>query len=407
MYRRLLTNSARTTAVLGLRILSQGIVLLVLARALGSGDYGALAALSSLAVVLGVLPNFGAGFVLLRRSHDRSAWKDVLDYSIPTTLVIGGFLTVVYTVAAPWLTGTNVSTTVIACIGVAELLITPLAMLAAYTLQADDKVPLGQLVQWLPAGMKVIAACIAWLAPPPQRLLVYAMTQLLFTAIGLCIGWRITSRTHPIRLHPRAPHRSELRDGGAYVPMHLVAANPSEIDKIVGVQALGPEAGIYAAATRLMAAAVTPVTAVLLTLQPRLFRSGVESPATRRHLIRLTAVAALVCGVVAAACVVAISGVIVSLLGPSFAPIRQTLFWIAPVAPILALRQAAGTLLMAEGHPMMRLAFELTGTLVLLLALVVLGRLYGLAGASVGLFIAEAIMAIIGWLAILSLSRRD
>ncbi len=216
MYRRLLTSSARTTAVLGLRILSQGIVLLVLARALGSGDYGALSALSSLAVVLGVLPNFGAGFVLLRRSHDRSAWKDVLDYSIPTTLVIGGFLTVVYTVAAPWLTGTNVSTTVVACIGVAELLITPLAMLAAYTLQADDKVPLGQFVQWLPAGLKVIAACIAWLAPPPQRLLVYAMTQLLFTTIGLCIGWRITSRTHPIRLHPRAPRRSELRDGGAY-----------------------------------------------------------------------------------------------------------------------------------------------------------------------------------------------
>ncbi|NID16761.1 lipopolysaccharide biosynthesis protein [Luteibacter yeojuensis] len=407
MYRRLLTSSANTTAVLGLRILSQGIVLLVLARALGSGNYGALAALSSLAVVLGVLPNFGAGFVLLRRSHDRSAWKEVLDYSVPTTLAIGVVLAAIYTVVAPWLTGTSVSSFVVACIGVAELLIAPLAMLATYTLHADDRVPTGQFVQWLPAGMKVVAALMAWLAPAPHRLVVYATTQLFFAAIGLYIGWRITSRTHPIQLRPRAPTRSELRDGAAYVPMHLVSANPSEIDKIAGVQALGTEAGVYAAATRLMAAAVTPVMAVLLTLQPRLFRAGVESRASRRHLIRVTAAAAFACGIVAAACVAAISGAIVSILGPSFESIRQTLFWVTPVAPILALRQAAGTVLMAEGHPMVRLAFELTGTLVLLLGLVVLGRLYGLPGASAGLFIAETVMAVVGWLAILFLPRRD
>ena len=406
MYRWLLTNSAKTTVVLALRILSQGIVLLVLARALGAKDYGGLAAVSSLAIVVGVLPNFGAGFVLLQRSHDRSAWQDILNYSIPITLTIGTALVVMYTVAAPWVTATSMSRWVVACVGISELLIAPLAMLAAYTLQADDRVARGQFVQWLPAGMKVLAACLTWLSPVSDRLLVYSLTQLIATSIGLYIGWRITLRSHPIQLRPRLPSLSELRNGGAYVPMHLVAANPSEIDKIVGVQALGADAGIYAAATRLMAAAVTPVTAVLLTLQPRLFRAGSGPQDDRRNLIQLTATSALLCGAVAAAFLITVSAVIATLLGPSFAPIRSTLFWIAPVAPVLALRQAAGTLLMADGHPMTRLAFELTGTLALVLGLVTLGRLYGLSGASAGLFIAEAVMAGIGWLAILFLPTK-
>ena len=258
---KLARSSLRTSALLGLRILTQAVVLVLLTRLLGPRLYGSFAAVASLAVVLGLLPNLGAGFVMLARStRDGSGTADVWRYAWPMTVLLGLFLLVVYVVTAGYITRPSLSMHILLALGASELLLTPFTMLLSFALQARERVPLSQAVQWLPLGLRIVATLPCFWFVDEQRLSAYATLQLFASMLGAGLGLWITRRYVRLDWRPRRATRHELCEGASYAAMNLVAANPSELDKIIAVRAVGThDAGVYAATSRVMAAAVTPV----------------------------------------------------------------------------------------------------------------------------------------------------
>lgn len=104
--------------------------------------------------------------------------------------------------------------------------------------------------------------------------------------------------------------------GTGYAAMNIVAANPAEVDKVLAPILLDQQAaGIYSAAARVMNAAVAPVTAVLLTSQPRLFA---HTGAELKMLTRNVAAASFAIGAASAVALNVASPLVVRLLGPSF-----------------------------------------------------------------------------------------
>lgn len=396
---KLARSTLQTSVWLGMRVITQAGVLVLLTRLLGPRVYGSFAAVASLAVVLGLLPNLGAGFVMLARSaRDEAGVAEIWRYAWPVTALLGLLLLAVYIVAAGFITNPSLPRPVLLALGAAELLLTPFTMLLSFALQARERVPLSQCVQWLPLGLRTLAVLPCFWLAYTQRLSVYVLLQFLASLLGAAIGLWITTRHVALDWRPRGATRQELRDGASYAAMNLVAANPSELDKIVAVRLIGPhDAGIYAATARVMAATVMPVMAMLLASQPRLFRHAHEPTHAGYRLMGLIALLALTWGGVSGILLVLCAPLLPWLFGPSFAAMATLMPWLAAIAPFLSLRLAAGAVVVALGRPLGRIAFELCGVLVMIVGMLALAPHFGTLGLALALLLGEASMTVIGW----------
>ncbi|MGC1549554.1 MAG: polysaccharide biosynthesis C-terminal domain-containing protein [Rhodanobacter sp.] len=403
-------SSLKTGAMLGIRVLTQAAVLLLLTHLLGPQTYGHFASASSLAVVLGILPNLGSGYVMMARAPQHAtAINDVWRYAWPLTMLLGLLLLAAYLPLAHIMGGANpMAWPTLCCLGAAELLATPLTMLLSFVLQASQRVPLGQFVQWLPLGLRVLAALPCFLIIETARLPAYALLQMLASLVGLALGFAMTRRIVALHGVPRYPDAQELTQGASYAAMHLVAANPSELDKVLAVRLIGAhDAGIYAAATRVMGALVMPVIALMLAAQPRLFHHAHQPTQQGHRLIWIIAMLALGWGLLCWLLLSLCSSLLPWLFGPSFAAMALLMPWLAAAAAPLSMRLAAGTVLVALGRPLERLMFELTGIAALVAGTLLLAPLFGMRGLAFALLASESSMAMIGWCLVWQRTRQS
>src|SRR6476469_838649 len=94
---KLARSSLTTGGILGVRVAIQALGLLLLVRLFDPSMYGRLASAGTLAVLLGLLPPMGSGFVLMARApRGPDAAPDVWRYAWPMTLVLGCVLAIAY-----------------------------------------------------------------------------------------------------------------------------------------------------------------------------------------------------------------------------------------------------------------------------------------------------------------------
>src|SRR5690554_4006746 len=218
----------RTSFVLGLRLVVQAGTLLLVARMLGPADYGAFAAIAALAVLMGTFATFGTHLVLLAEiSKNPGQRQPVLAYDVPTTLISGSVLFLLYLAAGQfWLASASVPLQVMACIGLAETLLLPLYLLPATEDLALEKTARSQLVVIFPLALRMAVAGIVMLAAPAQPLVLFAW---LYLATALLALVTIKVCKPHAWLHPRQwrlPNRAQLKHSVGYATLSLTAAGP-------------------------------------------------------------------------------------------------------------------------------------------------------------------------------------
>lgn len=396
-------SSIQTTCILGLRISTQAVILVLLTRLLSPSIYGAYAAAAALAIVMGSLPNLGSGYILMSRAtRQASGAADTWRYAWPITIGLGIFLLGIYLAIGSYVTeGDRVPIGDLLLLGSAELLLTPFTLLLSFALQANERVPLSQVVQWVPLGLRIAAVAPCFLYEEPRRLTMFLSLQLLASFVGLAVGAWITLKHVQLDWRPRRATAWELKAGSSYAAMQLVAYNPSELDKIVALRTLGPHAaGIYTASARMMAALAMPIIAVVMSAQPRLFRHA-EDPGRKNHrLVRTIGLLALAWGLVSGLLLTLFGPLLPLLFGNAYLETEKLAPWLAITPLFLCLRLAAGNILVALGRPLERLAFELGGILLLIVGMLWLAPRLGVFGLIAAVIVAEACMALIGWLLI-------
>lgn len=172
MIGRIAVSAIRTSAVLGLRLVVQAGSLLLVARLLEPQQFGAFAGVAALAVLLGTLATFGTHLVLIgEMAKDHARQVQVLAYAIPTTLVCGGILLVAFlSICALTLQGNGIGWQVLLAIGIAEMLLQPLSLLAVAKLLAVERTAQSQLLQTLPLLLRLVAACAVFALQPGDTL---------------------------------------------------------------------------------------------------------------------------------------------------------------------------------------------------------------------------------------------
>lgn len=388
----------RTSFVLGLRLLVQAGTLLLVARMLGPTDYGAFAAIAALAVLMGTFATFGTHLVLLAEvSRNPSQRESVLTYAVPTTLISGSALFLLYLAAGQfWLANAGVPLQVMACIGLAETLLLPLYLLPATEDLALEKTARSQLLVIFPLTLRMAVAGIVMLAAPAQPLVLFAW---LYLATALLALVTIKVCKPHAWLHPRQwrlPNRAQLKHSVGYATLSLTAAGPSELDKMLAVKLLPlGVSGLYAAASRVIGAATLPVTALLLSALPRLFRQASERTAESQRLNRWIYLSVLVYGMCLAGLLWLAAPAVQRLFGSQYHGMGDMLRWLCLAIPGLVLRLTVASILMTQDKPRLRAGFEVFGMATLAIAAFALYPMFGSKGMALALAASEWGMVLI------------
>ncbi|MDE2150033.1 MAG: lipopolysaccharide biosynthesis protein [Gammaproteobacteria bacterium] len=391
--------TVRTSAVLGLRLAVQAGTLLLVARLLGPQQFGAFAGVAALAVMLGTLSTFGTHLVLLAEvSRDPARSASVLPFALSTTGFCGGALLALYLLIAPALSHeAGISTDVLIALGTTELLLQPLLSLPAMEHQGRGRIATSQAILSLPLILRLLAAWTIWLLRPADPLRAYAWCYLAASALVLIAATVDRRSTWPVPGDWRLPHLAELRRAAGYAALNLTASGPAELDKTLALRLLPlAAAGVYAAGARVIGALTLPVTAMMLSALPRLFREGQSDRVRSARLLRWIFAAALVYSVALAALLWFIAPAFVWLFGPKYHGIEHMIHWLCLAVPGMALRITAGSTLMALGKPWARVGFEIAGLVVLLMVALPLTAHFGEIGMPLALACSEWTMAIVG-----------
>lgn len=389
----------RTSFVLGLRLLVQAATLLLVARMLGPAEYGAFAAVAAMAVLMGTFATFGTHLVLLAEvSKERARRRHVLAFAVPTTLISGGFLFLLYLAAGKaWFSNADVPLDVLACIGLTETLLLPLYLLPATEELALERTARSQLLVIFPLTLRALVAAAVMIAEPTKPLVVFAWLYLLSAAFALCCmklyrpdGW----------LHPRdwvIPDRAALKHSAGYATLSLTAAGPSELDKMLAVKLLPLGAsGLYAAASRVIGAATLPVIALLLSVLPRLFRAAGNSNRQTRRLNRWIYLSVTAYGISLAGLLWLAAPAVQWLFGSQYHGMDTMLRWLCLAVPGLVLRMTVANELMTRDKPWLRAVFEVLGMGTLAIAAIGFYPTLGPKGMALALAVSEWSMALIG-----------
>lgn len=396
-------GTVRTTFVLGLRLAVQAGTLLLVARMLGPHEFGAFAGVAALAVMLGTLSTCGTHLVLLGEVSKESVRRErVLPYAVPSTLLCGGGLLAIYLLISTFeLRESGVAIDVLFAIGIAETLLQPLFVLPASEHLALGRIARSQMLQTLPLMLRLAAAAAVFLLHPFDPLVAYGYGYFVASAIALGVATVTMPAPWPLVRTWRLPTKAELRETAGYAALAITATSPAELDKTLATKLLPLSAsGLYAAGARVIGAATLPVIAMMLSSLPRLFREGQDQPKRTSRLLRWILAATLAYSVALAVVLWLIAPVFVWLFGTEYEGLQHMIHWLCLAVPGMALRIAAGSILMALGKPWMRVGFEVTGLIVLIIAAVMLTKFFGSTGMPLALACSEWTMAIAGLVAV-------
>ena len=331
-------------------------------------------------------------------SRDPSGGLDAWRMAWPLTLACGAVLGVVYVLGAPQvLNHTTLSFGIILAIAFGELLVGPQLANIGAAMQGRGFVAFGQYLQLLPFVLRLFGVGIAFLWPPDQRLAAYVGLHVLATLMALAVAASVGQRTLGLDLRRRRVSLPEIREGASYAAMAFTALNPAELDKALVLRYLGAgPAGYYAAATRALAAAITPIVGMVMTSQPRLFRHAHETDPGTKKLVQIIVLACLGWGVAATAAIQILASPLGHLFGASFVGLDQVLRDVSWVAMPMAVRIGCGGVLIAIGHPLIRASYEAVGLGVLVITMSVMLPRYGLSGAATALIVSELVFATLG-----------
>ncbi|WP_312224265.1 lipopolysaccharide biosynthesis protein [Stutzerimonas nitrititolerans] len=390
----------RTSAVLGLRLFVQAGTLLLVARMLGPEQFGGFVGISAIAIMLGSLSTLGMHLVLLRDVSRSAAGSSairsvVLQTALPMTLICGCLLFFVYLAIAGGISAALILPTGgLVAIGASEILLLPLLALQAAVLHGRGQVAASQMLMMLPLALRLLVAVCISIVSVDDALSAYAYGYLSVSVVALAASFFALREPWPSIMTWRLPGRDMLVASGGFAAINFSRLAPLELDKALAGKLLPLEtAGLYSAASRVVAAVTLPITAMNMSALPRLFREeGCHSQRTPK-LLAIMYVAALVFGVLLSVGLWLAAPVFPWLFSSAYQGIEDVVKLLCFAIPGMTLRAVSGNVLMALGKPWWRIAFEVCGMAVLAVTAIVLIDRSSANGMAIALICSEWSMA--------------
>lgn len=380
---------------MGARAALQGVLLLLLSRALGSAQFGLFAASAALALGFGSLAPLGMGYlVLIRSGISMARGRMALASALPLTGLVGGGLLPIYMVTSKLILPDAIPWYACLAFGVAELLFAAPALVLAQRIQGDGRAGLAQSLYILPVALR-----LAWVALGVVglglSLFSYSICYLLTGGIALVVAWLIAVR---LRLMPgrySLPRASVVRISVPYAVTRLSAYGPGEIDKVLAPSVLRlMDAGSYSLVSRVIGFTMLPVNAMLAASQPRMALLQRSDFGAVRRLVNVLLAATFGYGLFIAAVLGFVGPVLLEFFaGKGYERVPECIRVLCWACLPMALRYTAGGMLLPLLRPLPRIVSEAVGLTLLCVMMPLLANNYGIVGAAWAVVLSESVMA--------------
>jgi O-antigen/teichoic acid export membrane protein len=385
----------------GVRLAGSFVAFLLLVRLFEPAELGLLVATTGLFATLFPFAGLGGSWLALRRVTTES-WSpaEALAVANGMTLVGSVLFGLLALAVRPFLLP-QMSWPLFLGVGVSEMVLLGLVETTLFAAQAQERLA-AKAAAWSVYGLAragAAAALFAFVDGPGLG---------LWISVNIGIGavvWVVAQlMTVGGLARVRRPRWGDVAAGFPYSVGFGAERLLAATDNVLLVR-LGHEtdAGLYAAARRLLTVSIAPVLGALHAVSARLWRAGGGRPegvvAARALAWRLAAVGA-VYGVVTAVAWVVFGDVAARLIGPAYAEASAILPWLGLVPLLLVLEIFAATALTASGLHRHRVALTVGAGLVN----VVLNLLWipgsGWRGAVAASLVSSALYVVALWLAL-------
>lgn len=365
---RLAKNTLAMTTGMGLRTLGQAVVFLVIARLLGAEAYGAYSAVLALAMTASGFAGIGVSMLMLRDTARnpktfKKAWgRTLAALCITIPALLFGYSWVAWTII-----GDQVVWSVILCIGAAEILISPFAVVSIHAYQGHERIGRAARLILAPILPRLAAAIIfipvATYLEAPARLPTWTFLYLVATifAGGYAVWLVRCDLGGRFSLHWSGMVKA-IREGWSFSAGWVAQKVYVDIDKVMLARMTTLDAaGAYSAAYRLLDMASVPLLSLLTAATPRFFRAGETGPmGAASYALRILPIPMGYALLISVA-LYSFAGLLPWLLGESFKPAAETLRWLSWMPALTITRLFLQTALGTSGNQNLSVAIMTGG----------------------------------------------
>lgn len=317
----------------GTRLLIQGIYFVLIARALGAGEYGAFAGVLALVAVLSPFSPLGMGQIIIRNvARDPTTFRCSWGNALWMTGVSGSVLLCITILLSGFVLSGKVSIALVLVVGLSDLLLSGVSGVAANAFVAVEQLHRTANVQVAMSFARAVAAVLLVLLVRHPSAFSWGAFYCLGSGAGAIYGIiLVCSKLGNPKLALRRL-RSELLEGFYFAVSLSSQSIYNNIDKTMLVRlATFEAAGVYAAAYRLVDLFFQPIGALLASTFPRFFQDGAQGLQGTKRLVKRFLPFASAYSLIACAVMVLGAQVLPFVLGHDFAESVVALRWLSPL----------------------------------------------------------------------------
>jgi O-antigen/teichoic acid export membrane protein len=391
----------------GLSFVVQGFYFVVLARLLGTRQYGQLAGAIALVSVVSQYSTLGSGILFLRYvSPDHSRFRIYWGNVLMSIFLLGGLLAVGLWLCGHWLVGAA-SVPLLLPIALSDCLFLQLSSCAGQVFLTFEKMKISAIFGLLSSVSRCILAVGMLVVLGRASAWQWAFASLAVSSITACAAFAIVTRSFGLPSFSPSLLFTRAGEGFVFAISGSTTAVYNDIDKVV-LSHFGMDRanGIYAMAYRVVNIGSMPVQSIVGAALPRFFREGVKGIAATVPMARALLNRTALLGIGISAAMFVCAPIIPHLVGNSYADSVSALRWLCLIPFCRCFHLSAGDAIAGAGHQKFRLVSQsiaAIGNLLLNLYLVPRYSWHGAAWASLA---TDGALGAMNWVALTYLSRR-
>ncbi len=404
----LVQNAAWLFAGQGLSFVVQGFYFIVLARLLGTKQYGLLAGAFALVGIVGQYSPLGSGILFLRYvSADRSRFRLYWGNILISVLVLGSLLVLLLTLSGRWLVGAE-TVPLLLPVAIAECLFQQLGTCAGQVFQTFEQMKFSAGLTLLSSVSRCLLAIAMLTVMGRATAWQWAIGSLSVSCLAACIAIGIVTRRFGLPLFSPSLWIKRAVEGFVFAISGSTTVVYNDVDKVVLAHyGMDRANGIYSMAYRVVNIGAMPIQSIVGAALPRFFREGAKGISATvpmaRALLRRTAGLGILVSVGMFVC----APIIPLLAGKSFAESVTALRWLCLIPFFRCFHLSAGDAIAGAGHQKFRLVSQsiaAAGNLLMNLYLVPRYSWHGAAWASLA---TDGALGAMNWLALFLLAKRS
>ncbi len=406
----LLKNSAWMFAGQGLSLVSQAVYFIVIARLLGTSEYGLFVGAAACVGIASQYSSFGSGLLFLRYvSPDHSRFARYWGNILLSTLSIGTVLVVVLAALAPWLLH-GTATGVVVMLAIGDCICGQMTLAVSQVFQAFEKMRYTAILNLLTSWSRMLVAVGMLVMMHRAHATQWVVASLAVSVATMVGGIVLVTRHFGLPKFEPKLFLQGAREGLVFAVSGSTTSIYNDVDKAMlahfGMNAAN---GVYTMAYRVIDIGTIPIRSIHAAAFPRFFRHGAGADgirATEQYARKLLSKTALL-GLAAAAALFLAAPVIPMLVGKSFLPSVTALRWLCLIPFLRSFHLSAGDALAGAGKQSWRLTFQMVAAaLNVVLNLYLIPR-YAWRGAAWASLATDGSLGVMMWIVLRAMRERS